>query len=62
MEAPFLYAIKIVLGDRYTESMEEIYKVVIKFILNNVTDIFEEERIRQIKEDYLFEDEESFDT
>jgi hypothetical protein len=35
---PFLEAVKITLGDRYTENMESIYKVAITFILQTMTD------------------------
>ena len=33
MELPFLEAVKITLGDRYTDNMDTIYKITIKFIL-----------------------------
>ncbi|MFH4977198.1 hypothetical protein AB6A40_003907 [Gnathostoma spinigerum] len=36
MERPFLYAVKLVLGDRYTDSMDHIYKIVIKVILERL--------------------------
>ncbi|CAI9718945.1 neuroglobin-like [Octopus vulgaris] len=36
MEEPFLSAIKITLGDRYSESMEIIYKKTIDFIITNL--------------------------
>ncbi len=31
-----MHALKIILGDRFSEGMEEIYKITIKFILENV--------------------------
>ncbi|KAL8585150.1 hypothetical protein ACOMHN_013165 [Nucella lapillus] len=34
---PFLEAVKITLGDRYTDNMEAIYKVAITFILTTMT-------------------------
>lgn len=40
MEQPFLDAIKLTLGDAYTESIEEIYKLAIKFILQSLKDGF----------------------
>ncbi len=36
MEEPFLYAIKLTLDDRYTENMEQIYKIVIRLILETM--------------------------
>lgn len=35
---PFLEAVKITLGDRYTENMESIYKIAITFILQTMAD------------------------
>ena len=35
---PFLEAVKITLGDRYTENMESIYKVAITFILQTMSE------------------------
>ncbi|VDN37712.1 unnamed protein product [Gongylonema pulchrum] len=29
MEEPFLYAVKLILGERYTDNMDVIYKTVI---------------------------------
>ncbi|XP_046381362.2 neuroglobin-like [Haliotis rufescens] len=43
MRSPFLEAVKITLGDRYTENMETIYKIAITFILQALTDGFTEE-------------------
>ena len=36
MEQPFLDATKIILGDRYSDPMDEIYRITIKFILTNL--------------------------
>ena len=36
MEQPFLEAIRIILGDRYSDQMDVIYQLSIKFILNNL--------------------------
>ncbi|XP_014785608.1 neuroglobin [Octopus bimaculoides] len=36
-EQPLLEAIKITLGDRYTENMDIIYKLVIRFLLTEIT-------------------------
>ena len=35
---PFLEAVKITLGDRYTENMESIYKIAITFILQTMAE------------------------
>ncbi|VDI74170.1 Hypothetical predicted protein [Mytilus galloprovincialis] len=37
IEKPFLDAVKITLSDRYTDNMDGIYKITIKFILENLT-------------------------
>ena len=34
MEEPFLQALKIILADRYTDNMDVIYQLTIKFILS----------------------------
>uniref|UniRef100_K1RDY1 Globin domain-containing protein n=1 Tax=Magallana gigas TaxID=29159 RepID=K1RDY1_MAGGI len=36
MEKPFLEAVKITLGDRYSDNMDTIYRITIKFILDSV--------------------------
>ncbi|XP_013783442.2 uncharacterized protein LOC106467627, partial [Limulus polyphemus] len=41
IEEPFLAAVKETLGDRYTENMENIYKITIRFILETLTKGFE---------------------
>ena len=57
MEEPFLHALKLILGDRYTESMDEIYQMTLKFIFTNVCSMYDSERMREINEDYLLEGE-----
>ena len=41
IETPFLEAVKETLEDRYTENMENIYKIIIKFILQTLVDGYE---------------------
>ncbi|KAM3717963.1 Neuroglobin [Dirofilaria immitis] len=36
MEEPFLYSVKLILGDRYTDNMQSIYKTVISIILSGL--------------------------
>ncbi|XP_067011550.1 neuroglobin [Anabrus simplex] len=36
IEKPFLEAVQVTLGDRYTENVENIYKVTIKFIIETL--------------------------
>lgn len=36
IEKPFLEAVSTTLGDRYTENVENIYKVTIKFIIETL--------------------------
>ncbi|XP_041353238.1 globin-5-like [Gigantopelta aegis] len=36
MEKPFLEAVKLTLGDRYTDNMDVIYKLTIKFVLSHM--------------------------
>ncbi|VDO48168.1 unnamed protein product [Onchocerca flexuosa] len=36
MENPFLYLAKLILGKRYTDNMEQIYKTVIQLILQSM--------------------------
>ena len=40
MEQPFLDATKIILGDRYSDAMDEIYRIAIKFILTSLENGF----------------------
>ena len=37
IQTPFLEAVKITLGDRYTEKMETIYRITINFIISNIS-------------------------
>ncbi|GLH07507.1 Cytoglobin-1-like protein [Gryllus bimaculatus] len=41
LEQPFLQAVSTTLGDRYTENVENIYKITIKFIIEAVIRGFE---------------------
>ncbi|XP_076359784.1 neuroglobin-like [Tachypleus tridentatus] len=41
IEKPFLAAVKETLGDRYTENMENIYKITIRFILETLSKGFD---------------------
>lgn len=41
IEKPFLSAVETTLGDRYTENVEGIYKMTIKFIIQTLVDGFE---------------------
>ncbi|XP_076321792.1 neuroglobin-like [Tachypleus tridentatus] len=41
IEDPFLTAVKETLGDRYTENMENIYKITIRFILETLSEGFD---------------------
>uniref|UniRef100_A0AAF5PTY6 GLOBIN domain-containing protein n=1 Tax=Wuchereria bancrofti TaxID=6293 RepID=A0AAF5PTY6_WUCBA len=36
MENPFLYSVKLILGERYTDNMDAIYKTVIQLILQRM--------------------------
>ena len=49
MEEPFLHAVKIVLGDRYTDSMDGIYKQVAHFILENLVQMCEKEHNKSLR-------------
>lgn len=42
VEEPFLQAAKTTLGDRYTPNIENLYKLTIKFILENLVKGYEE--------------------
>lgn len=43
IEKPFLSAVASTLGDRYTDNVENIYKISIKFIIETVVDGFNRE-------------------
>lgn len=45
IEKPFLDAVKMTLGDRYTENVESIYKVTIKFIIETLIKGFDNANI-----------------
>jgi len=36
IEEPFIKAVMLTLGDRYSDNMDVIYKILIKFILENL--------------------------
>lgn len=42
IKEPFLDAVKITLGDRYTENMESIYQIAITFILQTLCEGIED--------------------
>jgi hypothetical protein len=44
IEQPFLEAVQMTLGDRYTENVESIYKVTIKFIIETLVRGYEEKK------------------
>ncbi|KAM3959699.1 neuroglobin [Aphomia sociella] len=45
VEQPFLEAAKTTLGDRYTPNIENIYKLTIKFILENLVKGYEDAKV-----------------
>ncbi|XP_049875490.1 neuroglobin-like [Pectinophora gossypiella] len=47
IEQPFLEAAKTTLGDRYTPNIENIYKITIRFILENLVIGYEESTAKQ---------------
>lgn len=49
IEQPFLQAAKTTLGDRYTPNIENIYKITIKFILENLVKGYEESGVENGK-------------
>ncbi|KAK7074044.1 hypothetical protein SK128_010114 [Halocaridina rubra] len=36
IESPFLEAVRLTLGDRYTDNMDNIYRITIKFLIETV--------------------------
>jgi hypothetical protein len=44
IERPFLEAVQTTLGDRYTENIENIYKVTIKLIIETLVRGYEEKK------------------
>jgi len=47
IEKPFLKAVSDTLGDRYTENVEGIYKITIKFVIETLVEGFERGRQNQ---------------
>lgn len=47
IEKPFLAAVSSTLGDRYTENVEGIYKITIKFVIETLIEGFEKSRSNQ---------------
>ncbi|KHN82250.1 hypothetical protein Tcan_03535 [Toxocara canis] len=43
MEQPFLFAVKLILGDRYTENMDQIYRVVIHLMIEKMEEACKDE-------------------
>ena len=43
IEEPFLDAVKITLSDRYTDNMDAIYRLLIKFILQTMNEALSKE-------------------
>lgn len=41
IESPFLEAVQMTLGDRYTQNVENIYKITIKFIIETLVKGFD---------------------
>lgn len=51
IEKPFLSAVETTLGDRYTENVEGIYKLTIKFIIETLITGFESANSKQNNSD-----------
>ncbi|KAG8237819.1 hypothetical protein J437_LFUL002428 [Ladona fulva] len=51
IETPFLDSVKTTLGDRYSDNMDTIYKVTIKFIICTLVEGFEREEARAKERD-----------
>lgn len=47
IEKPFLAAVSATLGDRYTDNVEGIYKITIKFVIETLVEGFETSRKTQ---------------
>lgn len=43
MEQPFLFAVKLTLGERYTDNMDHIYKIVIHLIIQKMEEACKDE-------------------
>ena len=50
IESPFLEAVKMTLGDRYTDNMDQIYKLTIKFVIETVVKGYEMAAEREVME------------
>ena len=46
MEEPFILAVKEELGDRFTISVETIYRTTIRYILTTLTEEFRQSRLQ----------------
>ncbi|KAM3717962.1 Cytoglobin-1 [Dirofilaria immitis] len=46
MENPFLYSVKLILGERYTDNMDAIYKTVIQLILQRMEEACRTEALK----------------
>lgn len=38
MEDPFLYSVKLILDERYTDNMDKIYRIVVKVMFDYLED------------------------
>nr|AJO70031.1 neuroglobin isoform 1 [Cherax cainii]AJO70032.1 neuroglobin isoform 2 [Cherax cainii] len=50
IEIPFLEAVRLTLDDRYTENMDNIYRITIKFLLETVVEGYEKAEKRESNE------------
>ncbi|XP_071440921.1 neuroglobin-like [Hetaerina americana] len=50
IEKPFLEAVKVTLGDRYTDNVDAIYQTTIKFIIRTLIEGYEKEE-KRVKEE-----------
>ncbi|KAA0192685.1 hypothetical protein HAZT_HAZT010061 [Hyalella azteca] len=50
IERPFLEAVRLTLGDRYTDNMDQIYQLTIKFVLETVVKGYEMAVEREVNE------------
>lgn len=49
MEEPFLYAVKYILDERYTDNMDTIYRAIIRIMLKAMEDSCRDEVEKSIK-------------
>jgi len=47
IEEPFLKSVMLTLGDRYTDNMDVIYRLIIKFILGHLETSLREEQAKR---------------